>query len=339
MLAIVAPGAPAILTLSGDLTEWNFSADQFLEEATAAQAAGAPSITLRINSLGGSTMTANAIAAAIRSCPLPVTAEIMGVCASAATLVACSCSRVLMHADAQYMLHEPSFATAGTLAEIEASLKVLKDCRDIIYQVYSARTGKTPEELQAMLTQDRWLTAAEALEGGWVDEVLPFRQAAEPNPEPVAAVAEPTPPAEDPENPVDPEDAADVALAASYDPEKLPSMAGAAFASTARRAIQLAADRAAKNALDLAAANAALATVRAELHGAHKAAAAAQAAAVEASQNMQQKINAAVSAALSAAAPAADSLPLAVGDVPVRDVASEYAAGGLRHVLSLNPKH
>ena len=130
-------------------------------------------VTLRINSNGGDCFTALAISNLIKQSDKNITVSIDGICASAATLIACAGKKITMAENALMMIHLPSvflydFYDAIQLAKIESSLNKV---RDSILATYAARTGLEITDLTAMLEAETWLSAAEAKELNFVDEV------------------------------------------------------------------------------------------------------------------------------------------------------------------------
>ena len=76
---------------------------QFAEEL--AELGTVSNITVRINSGGGDVFAAQAIGNLLEQHTANVTARIDGLCASAATIVACHCNRVIAANDSTYMVH------------------------------------------------------------------------------------------------------------------------------------------------------------------------------------------------------------------------------------------
>lgn len=154
--------------------------------------ASAP-IEMFINSDGGDVQEALAMYDMLRECK-NTTATIKGMCASAATLLALACDKVRMTPSSSFMVHEPRGGVYGTLPEVEARLDYFKSMRSKVYEIYAAKTGLTTEALEKILSKDTYLTATQALEGGWVDEILaPSDAEEEKNEETPAPVPTPEP--------------------------------------------------------------------------------------------------------------------------------------------------
>lgn len=133
-------------------------------------------LTVRINSGGGDVFAAQAIGAQIDSLNKAGTetvCRIDGLCASAATIIASHCSKVVANSDALYMIHLPSVYLFDACDEndLQAYLNELQAVKDSILQLYVKKTGKDLDELTDWMNKTTWFTADEAKENGFIDEV------------------------------------------------------------------------------------------------------------------------------------------------------------------------
>ena len=168
--ATMSATGSAVMELMDGIGKYEYTLKQW--SAAYAGVATASAITLRINSGGGDIVEALAIADAIRNAPQQFTAEVYGICGSAATLIALACDRIVMAPSARWMVHEPAFGVRGSIQELRAFLATAEQLRTDIYALYSQHTGKTPEQLMADHAADRYYTAAEALAYGWVSAIM-----------------------------------------------------------------------------------------------------------------------------------------------------------------------
>ena len=98
----------AELLLYGDISQSSWWGDEVTPKQFADDLAGlgdVSEITVRINSSGGDVFAADAIGNQLEQHPAAVTAKIDGLCASAATIVACHADKVIAANDAIYMVH------------------------------------------------------------------------------------------------------------------------------------------------------------------------------------------------------------------------------------------
>lgn len=130
-------------------------------------------IIVHVNSGGGDVFEALAIYNALKSYNGNVTTQIDGIAASAASIISCAGDVVKMANNAMLMIHLPSvvlsdYYSAADLEKISASLNKVKET---LITTYTSRTRKPSSEIEGMLTAETWLTAAQAKELGFVDEV------------------------------------------------------------------------------------------------------------------------------------------------------------------------
>lgn len=166
----------AELLLYGDIAErswWDDAATpkKFAEDLAALGAV--KEITVYINSGGGDVFAAQAIGNMLERNSATVIAHIDGLCASAATIVACHANKVVAAADASYMVHPPSMGVCDylTAEDMRNCLKALDTIRGNIVALYAKKTGRSEDECGTWMDETNWWTAAQAKENGFVDEV------------------------------------------------------------------------------------------------------------------------------------------------------------------------
>lgn len=292
----------AVMELFTDIGSWGYQLKDFTAALSGIQS---PDVTLRINSPGGEVIEALAIYDLIKASDKTFTCEVYGLCASAATLVALACGSVKMAANATWMVHEPSFNFGGTLAECDNLRETMSTLRDKVYAIYAAATGKTPEALAADHTSDRFYTAAEALEYGWISEILNLDDSnASEDP---ASVGEDTPADVPTEEPTDTEDDTTDDVPSTRPATALGKIRAALGLSTKEERLSASRDEWRRRAL----------TAEAAARGAKSIAAVARAEAAAALQNVEARISAATAAAMAALAAPSD-LPAPSEQLPER---------------------
>lgn len=165
------------LYLYGQIAEepWRENDKSAKEFADDLAACGGKNITLRINSPGGDIFAAQAIYNVLKAYPGKVTAHIDGICASAATVVACGAGKVVMPKNALYMIHNP-MACVFDMLDAEALSKMadtLAKVKETVVNVYKDRAGDkmSADEIIRFMDEETWMSAEEALEKGLIDEI------------------------------------------------------------------------------------------------------------------------------------------------------------------------
>lgn len=126
---------------------------------------------LRINSPGGDVFAAQAIVAAIRDTGAKVIAHIDGFAASAATVIATAADEIEISDGALYMIHCAWSISYGNAIDMRDAADLLDKVDGVIAAQYSKRSGKTPEDMKALMDAETWFTAQEAVDAGLIDRI------------------------------------------------------------------------------------------------------------------------------------------------------------------------
>ena len=129
-------------------------------------------INVYINSNGGVVDTAIAINNALRRHKAKVTVNIDGIAASAATLITCAGDTVRMPKNALFMIHNPSTIAMGDSEEMRKQADVLEKYKNSITETYLQKVNIDKEKLSELMDNETWLNAEEALEYGFIDEII-----------------------------------------------------------------------------------------------------------------------------------------------------------------------
>jgi ATP-dependent Clp protease protease subunit len=133
----------------------------------------APQIDLHIHSRGGAIGDGQAMFTALRRHPANVTSYIDGYALSMAGVVAVAADKVIMAANATFMVHKPWGMMVGQFTAGE--LRKQADALDVVEQgilgIYAAKTGRPEADIQAEFEAESWYTAERALELGYIDEI------------------------------------------------------------------------------------------------------------------------------------------------------------------------
>ena len=184
-------GGTVELLLYGDISQSSWWGDEVTPKQFADELAGLGAldkIVVRINSGGGDVFAAQAIGNLLEQHPAEVTARIDGLCASAATIVACHCGRVVAANDSTYMVHPVRIGAYGyyDAAELGQYIEALAAIKESIVGLYVKKTGRDKDEVTAWMDATSWWTAAAARDNGFVDELVDEEDAVvEPGRDPV----------------------------------------------------------------------------------------------------------------------------------------------------------
>ena len=153
-----------------------------------------------INSLGGYTHEGLTISSLFKIHG-NVHVHFIGESASAATIAAMGAKKITIDADAAFLIHRCSsivfawdYMNADQLDEHIKQLEKQKEDQQtldtIVAGLYARRCKKSKDELLKLMSKDTWLTAQEALEWGFVDEVTDYAEDKQPlSPESAAAIS------------------------------------------------------------------------------------------------------------------------------------------------------
>jgi ATP-dependent protease ClpP protease subunit len=155
---------------AGDLS--HISALDF--DAQLKRVAPGQTLTLRINSPGGSTAEASAIIAMLKRYKANggrVIVRIDGYAVSAASWIAMMGDEIHIAEDAFVMIHEPSAAGERRAQEMRVAADVLEKLTASMAADYAARSGQTVERVKQMMADETWMNAQDAVRLGFADRV------------------------------------------------------------------------------------------------------------------------------------------------------------------------
>jgi ATP-dependent Clp protease protease subunit len=135
------------------------------------QADPSKDLYFHFNTPGGSVFEGKEIAAAIRNFPGKTIANIVSLCASAGTSIAIACSEIVMQRGAFFMIHNAQGAAFGDKTDLRDTADLMEKVELSIVDDYTTKTGKPADEVIAMMEAETWMTAAEALEHGFIDSI------------------------------------------------------------------------------------------------------------------------------------------------------------------------
>jgi ATP-dependent Clp protease protease subunit len=131
-------------------------------------------IMLYINSPGGDVSAGLAIYDTMQFLHCDVATYCMGQAASMGSFLLAAGTKGKRYAlpHARVMIHQPLAGFQGQATDIEIHTREILNARDTLVGLYAKHTGQTIEQLKADTERDNFMSPAQAMEYGLIDEVL-----------------------------------------------------------------------------------------------------------------------------------------------------------------------
>lgn len=140
--------------------------------AAALRSIGNKAVTVEINSPGGNYFEGVAIYNLLRRHPQAIDVQILGIAASAASIIAMAGDTIAIAHNAEFMIHQAQGVFFGNADDMEEAIPVLRKLDNAMIDVYAARTGKSAGELLEMMRAETYIGGAEAVAAGFADSVM-----------------------------------------------------------------------------------------------------------------------------------------------------------------------
>jgi ATP-dependent Clp protease, protease subunit len=131
-------------------------------------------INLYINSPGGSVTAGMAIFDTMQFVECDIATYALGLAASMGQFLLSAGARGKRYAlpHTRILMHQPSAGIGGTASDIAIQAEQFKLTKAEMAQLIAEHTGQDVEQVRADSERDRWFTAQQALEYGFVDHVV-----------------------------------------------------------------------------------------------------------------------------------------------------------------------
>jgi len=129
-------------------------------------------INIRLDSLGGSIADGLTIHNLLLSHKAPVNITIIGKAASMGSGIAMAGDKVKMFESGMFMLHNPSSGMIGESKDFRSQADTLDNLKESLISLYSNKSGLSREKISNMMNAETFLTPQEALELGFIDEII-----------------------------------------------------------------------------------------------------------------------------------------------------------------------
>lgn len=129
-------------------------------------------VELYINSPGGDAWVGSEIYTALREYSGNVTAKVVSIAASAASVAMCGATKVMISPTAQIMVHRSATSAWGNKNTFDQKTQMLDSVDEGMVNAYEHKTGKSREEILAWMDGETFLNAQQAIENGFADEIM-----------------------------------------------------------------------------------------------------------------------------------------------------------------------
>lgn len=135
-------------------------------------------IYLYINSPGGSVTAGMAIYDTMQYVKPDVATVGMGLAASMGQflLTAGTKGKRFITPHTRVLMHQPSGGAGGSATDIRINADLILQMKRELAEIIADRTGKTVEQIDKDFDRDKWFTAQEALDYGFVDHIVTHPQ-------------------------------------------------------------------------------------------------------------------------------------------------------------------
>lgn len=140
--------------------------------AGALRAIGERDIVVNINSPGGDMFEGVAIYNMLRQHQGRVTVNVLGIAASAASIIAMAGDEIRIGRPSFLMIHNCWCVAAGNRHDFAEMAEYMAPFDAAMADVYQARTGIDAKEIQSLMDRETWIGGSAAVDNGWADGLL-----------------------------------------------------------------------------------------------------------------------------------------------------------------------
>lgn len=136
------------------------------------KAAGNSPVSVTINSPGGDAFEGVAIYNLLTEHPGNVNVNVVGMAASAASIIAMAGDNIRMGEAAMLMIHSAWAIVAGNSEDLGEMQTFLDAIDQVVSKLYAARSGVADDEVLELMQAETWMGGQEALDLGFADEAI-----------------------------------------------------------------------------------------------------------------------------------------------------------------------
>jgi ATP-dependent Clp protease protease subunit len=144
--------------------------------ASALRSLGKGPVTVNVNSPGGDMFEGLAIYNLLREHDGEVTVKVLGLAASAASVIAMAGDTVQIARAGFFMIHNAWVVAAGNRNDLREFAEWLEPFDAAMADIYAARTSADVKTISKLMDAESWIGGSQAVEDGFADELLPSDQ-------------------------------------------------------------------------------------------------------------------------------------------------------------------
>lgn len=160
------------IAIYGEISADDGSALAFRQEL--GRAGGKP-VTVYINSDGGDVFEGLAIYNEMLAYSGEITVRVMSMAGSAASVIAMGGDRIEIAPNAQMMVHQAWVGICGNKQDFAAMLPTLEQIDNALIDTYTARTGRSRDEIVALVEAETYMSAQKCVDLGFADAIMETR--------------------------------------------------------------------------------------------------------------------------------------------------------------------
>lgn len=164
-----------VLHILDEIGFFGVTAREFFDELSAVTT---KNLLVKINSPGGGLFEGLAIYHGLKEHKANVTTRVEGIAASIASIILMAGDTIEMHENSFIFFHDPLVPIRGNSTALRKEAEELDKTKESLLSILESQSGKDREEISKILSDETLYTALEALENGFITDILPEKQVA-----------------------------------------------------------------------------------------------------------------------------------------------------------------
>lgn len=169
----VKPADATVIDMFDQIGKDPWTGEGIGPQDVAAALQGAKDVIVNMNSPGGNFFAGAAIYNLLAKHAGKVTVNVLGLAGSAASTIAMAGDDILMGPAAFIMIHNAQSVAVGDRHDMESAQQTLQAIDNAIRDVYVSRTGKQANKVAAMMDNETWMNARDAIAEKFATGMIP----------------------------------------------------------------------------------------------------------------------------------------------------------------------